>query len=211
MSHDIDLKKLEKKAYRSIFEDGIWDLFIGMLILSFGLAPFIGLFINISELWDVIIPSVIITTIAFLIFYLGKKYITIPRIGVVEFGPKRKSRQAKLKIFLIVMFFINVVLLILPLTDLINYSQIQPLILSLLLGLGGIVLPFCIVAYFLDFTRLYYYSFSMGFGFFLIEFLNSFMNYPIISIVIFSVIGVSIIIIGLTYFIRFLKKYPLSK
>lgn len=211
MTHNLDLKALEKKAYRSIFEDGIWDLFIGILVLSFGLGPFIGLFINISELWDVMIPSVIINIIAFLIFYFGKKYITIPRIGVVKFGPKRKSKQLKLKIFLIVVFFINLVLMILPLTNLINYSQIQPLIVFLLLGLVGFTLPFCIIAYFLDFTRLYYYSFSIGISFFLNQILTPFVSYPLGNIIIFSIIGVSIVIIGLSYFIRFLKKYPLSK
>ena len=38
MSESIDLKSLEKKAYRSVFNDGLWDLFIGMLILNFGLG-----------------------------------------------------------------------------------------------------------------------------------------------------------------------------
>jgi len=211
MTENIDLKALEKKAYRSIFEDGIWDLFLGILILNFGLAPLFGLFINLPEFWNVIIPSLIICIFAFLVFYLGKKYITIPRIGFVKFGPIRKSKQFKLKIFLAVVFIANVILLILPLTDLINYSQIQPLIISLMLGLGGLTLPFCVVAYFLDFTRLYYYAFSIGFAFFILEFLTPILGYPLETIIIFSIIGGIIVLIGLNYFIRFLKKYPLSK
>ncbi|MFX1600031.1 MAG: hypothetical protein ACFFB6_05490 [Promethearchaeota archaeon] len=211
MSEDIDLKTLEKRAYRSTFDDGIWDLFIGLIILSLGLAPLFSLVTNLPEFWNSIIPALIINTIAFLIFYLGKKYITIPRIGYVKFGPKRKSKQLKLKVFLLSVFIINVVLFILPFTGLIDYIQIGPLLFTLLLGFGMFTLPFCVVAYFLDFSRLYYYAFSVGIGFFLTDFLTPYVGYLLDIIIIFSIIGFTIVLIGLYYFIYFLKKYPLSK
>lgn len=211
MSEDIDLKALEKRAYRSTFEDGIWDLFIGLIILSLGLAPLFGLISNFSELWDIIIPSLIINILAFLVFYLGKKYITIPRIGYVKFGSKRKLKQLKLKIFLLLVFFVNVILFILPLIGITDYIQIEPLLITLILGFGAFTLPFCVVAYFLDFARLYYYAFSIGIGFFLEYFLTPIVGYPFDTIITFGLIGVIIIVIGLYYFIYFLKKYPLPK
>jgi hypothetical protein len=211
MTESIDLKSLEKKAYRSVFNDGLWDLFIGMLILNLGLAPLFGLIFNLPEFLSIIIPSLIWTIIALVIFILGKKYITTPRVGYVKFGSKRKSKQLKLKIFLMIVFIVNVILFILPLTGVINYSQIQPLFINLLLGFGVFTVPFCVIAYFLDYTRLYFYAFSVGIGFFLTDLLVPITGPPLDTIIVFSIIGITITLIGLIYFIQFLKKYPLSK
>ncbi|MFX0105396.1 MAG: hypothetical protein ACFE75_07895 [Candidatus Hodarchaeota archaeon] len=211
MSESIDLKALEKKAYRSVFNDGLWDLFIGLIILTLGFSTLFGLLFNLPELWNVIIPSLMGNIIAFLVFYLGKRFITIPRIGIVKFGPKRKSKQLKLKIFLFMVFIVNIILFILPFTGIIDYTQIEPLFLILILGIGIFTIPFCVVAYFLDFARLYYYAFLAGIGLFLTEMLSPIVGAPLDTILIFGTIGGVIVIIGLYYFIRFLKTYPLSK
>lgn len=211
MSKGDELKALERKAYRSTFDDGIWDLFMGLIILSMGLSTFIGTILNLPEGWDTIIPVLILNIIAFLIFYLGKKFITIPRMGFVKFGPKRKVKQLKLKIFLLFMFLVNIILLFIPLTGVLRNIQIQPLMLTLLLGLGAFTLPFCFVAYYLEFTRLYFYAFLAGIGLFLTEMLNPIVSSPLDTILSFGITGGAIVIIGLYYFIRFLKKYPLSE
>ena len=88
----LDLKSIEKKVYRSFFEDGFWDIFIGMLLLGFGLG-WTRIIFDIMEPLYILIISIIWTTITFLIYYLGKKFITLPRIGTVKFGQKRKARQ----------------------------------------------------------------------------------------------------------------------
>lgn len=211
MSEGDKLKALERKAYRSTFDDGIWDLFMGLIILSMGLSTFIGTILNLPEGWDTIIPALILNIIAFLIFYLGKKFITIPRMGFVKFGSKRKAKQLKLKIFLFIMFIINVILFLIPFTGVARNIQIQPLMLTLLLGLGAFTFPFCVVAYYLDFTRLYFYAFLAGIGLFLTELLYPFVGSPLDTFLSFGISGGAIVIIGLYYFIRFLKKYPLSE
>ena len=81
----------------------------------------------------------------------------------------------------------------------------------LLLGLGMFTLPFCVIAYFLDFTRLYFYAFSAGIGFILAKSLDPIVGNQFGSIIVFGSIGGIIVVIGLYYFILFLKKYPLPK
>ncbi|MFX1390092.1 MAG: hypothetical protein ACFE9Z_08530 [Promethearchaeota archaeon] len=211
MPEELDLKSLEKKAYRSLFEDGLWDLFIGMIILSMGVSISLSSLDNLPEVWIIFLPVVLLNTIAFFIFYLGKKFITIPRIGFVKFGPKRKSKQLKLKLFLVAFFILNLVIFILPFTGIISNIQLEPLLMSLLLGIGFFTLPFCVVAYFLDFTRLYYYGFLAGIGLFLTQILTPMVGSPMVGFITFGSFGVLIILIGLYYFIQFLKKYPLSK
>ncbi|MFX1571798.1 MAG: hypothetical protein ACFFB0_03540 [Promethearchaeota archaeon] len=211
MPEDIDLTVLEKKVYQRYFEDGIWDLFLGMIIFSLGFAPLFSLFINIPDPWNYIFPALGVNILALLIFFFGKKYITVPRIGFVKFGPKRKAKQKKLRLFLFIVFIINIILIILPITGISSHIQIEQYILSLLIGFGAFTLPFCVVAYFLDFTRLYYYAFSIGLGFFLTELLASTFGGPFNMSLIFCGIGGIILIIGLIYFIRFLKQNPLPK
>ncbi len=211
MTEKIDLKTLEKKAYRSVFNDGLWDIFIGMLILNLGVGP---LFNDLFESLDFLTPlisSLIWNIITLLIFILGKKYVTIPRVGYVKFGPKRKSKQLKLKIFLICVLIVNLILFVIRLVGIIDYNQIQPFLVTLFLGFGIFILPFCVMAYFLEFTRLYYYAFSAGIGFIFVDFLTPIVGNPLDIITVFGVIGGIITIIGLYYFIIFLKKYPLSK
>ncbi len=211
MTEDIDLKVLEKKVYQRYFEDGIWDLFLGMIILSLGVGPIFSLLLNIPDPWNYIIPALGWNIIALLIFVLGKKFITVPRIGFVKFGAKRKVKQKKLKIFLFMVFFVNIFFMILPFIGITSYIQIEHTILILLLGFGVFTFPLFVVAYFLDFTRLYYYAFLIGIGLFLTDFLEPILGDPLNSIVIFGSIGGVILIIGLTYFIRFLIQYPLPK
>ncbi|MFW9872823.1 MAG: hypothetical protein ACFFG0_06950 [Candidatus Thorarchaeota archaeon] len=68
MVEPIELKKLEKKAYKSTFQDGIWDIFMGMILLNLGLG---SLFI-----WIFNLPEILNT----IIFSLGLKYDGIPNI-----------------------------------------------------------------------------------------------------------------------------------
>ncbi len=211
MTENMDLKSLEKKAYRSIFDDGLWDLFIGLIILSMGVSTSLASLLNLNDVWIIITPVVVLNTIAFLLFFLGKKYITVPRMGIVKFGPKRKSKQLKLKLFLSAFFILNLFLLILPFTGLINSIQLEPLLISLLLGIGFFAFPFCVVAYFLDFTRLYFYGFLAGIGLFLTILLTPIVGSPLDTLLTYGSFGGAIVVIGLYYFIHFLKKYPLSK
>ncbi|MFX1320532.1 MAG: hypothetical protein ACFFAQ_02700 [Promethearchaeota archaeon] len=211
MTEKVDLKEIEKKAYRSVFNDGLWDLFTGMLILNVGMGPLFNFVFESLGFLAVLISSLVWNIITLLIFILGKKYITTPRVGYVKFGPKRKSKQLKLKIFLLGVFIVNLILFLLRLIGIIDYSQIQPFLITILLGFGIFTIPFCVIAYYLDFTRLYYYAFSGGLGFFLTDLLNPIVGNPLDFIIIFGFIGGIIIVIGLYFFIHFLKKYPLSK
>lgn len=210
MADDVDLKALEKKAYRSFFNDGLWDLFIGLIILNFGLNTFLSSLLNLSEFLSLIILTLGWNILAFLIFFLGKKFITIPRIGFVKFGPKRKSKEKKLKIFLSAFVIVNIFMVILPFTALFDNIELEPLLLTLFLGLTFFTFPFCVVAYFLDFNRLYYYAILAGIGLFLTELLYPILGSPLDTILSFGITGGAIVVIGLYYFIRFLKKYPLS-
>ena len=44
MTEKVDLRELEKKAWKSTFQDGLWDIYIGLLFMGMGLYTIPQLF-----------------------------------------------------------------------------------------------------------------------------------------------------------------------
>ncbi|MFW9866363.1 MAG: hypothetical protein ACFFEN_09740 [Candidatus Thorarchaeota archaeon] len=204
MTEKLDLKKLEKKAWRSTFQDGLWDIYFGLLILGMGIYS-----IGSPEVWVSMLIIIIWDLSAFIFFYAGKKLITIPRIGYVKFGKKRKTKKIKLTIFLAFMVVLNVILLFISFTGL--NIKLNPYIFTFVVGTAFVTLPICVVAYFLEFKRLYLIGIMAGLGLFISELLYPFLGAPLNATLTFCVIGCIITIWGFVFFIKFLKEYPLPK
>jgi hypothetical protein len=85
MSQEIDLKQIERKAYLSFYQDGIWDLFIGLSFI--GMA--VGVLYNNTGI-TAIIPALALVIVPGL-----KKLITLPRLGYVKLSPEREGKIRK--------------------------------------------------------------------------------------------------------------------
>ena len=98
MSQPLDLKALERKAFRSTFQDGLWDLYFGCLLL---VNTFMFTFLE-NEQMPWLIPTLAFVLLAgsAALFWLGKKYITAPRLGHVKFGPERRKKGLTLGLIL---------------------------------------------------------------------------------------------------------------
>jgi len=202
---NVDLKEIEKKAWRATYQDGLWDIYIGLLITGFALIFYLN-FLGLEE------PLLIFflccwMTIPILILSFGKKFITPKRIGSVKFGRKRKKTKQKLTYFLTANVFILLIFLILTQLGLFELIPLEGLMFPLILGLL-ISIPLSIVAYFLDFNRLYVYSIFFGLGYFLSELFYPLVGAPLDSFLSFGVPGIVITLIGIYFFISFIKKYP---
>jgi len=82
MVEDIKLKEIQRKVYMSFFQDGLWDIFLGLFILGWGL----------TILTDAIyLPGITFIGLYFAIWGV-KKRLTYPRIGYVRFSAKRRRR-----------------------------------------------------------------------------------------------------------------------
>jgi len=204
MNHEIELDKLEKKAWRTTFDDGIFDIYFGILIASFG--PSIGLHEILPVPLNILLgPFLIGFGLAF--FILSKRYLIKPRIGLVKFGRKRKVRKRRTMVVLSV----NVVLLLI--LFLFNQSRIGDRIFLpyLIEGLLFLTLPVCLVAYFLQYTRLYIYGILLGLGLFLADVSSLIVPIPFNFLFSYLLLGGTIIVIGMIFLIRFVKKYQLPQ
>jgi hypothetical protein len=209
MTERIDLKNLEKKAWRSTFQDGLWDIYLGLIFFGLGIG-WIGDYIGLFYPFGTLILIFSIDIIAVLIITLGKKYISTPRLGQVKFGEKRKKRKKWLKIFLSLNVIFSLIIFSLTITGNLDQFFTPGLFTPLALGLMGITVPISVLAFYLQVPRLYIYALSGGFGFFFSELLYPLVGEPWDIIISYGSIGGSILLIGLVIFIRFLQKYPLE-
>ena len=205
MAEKLDLKEIEKKAWRSTYQDGLWDIYMGLLVIGFALIFYLN-FLGLEE------PQIIIflccwNIIPICILSFGKKYITPKRIGSVKFGEKRKKTKKRLTYFLTVNVFILLLFSVLTPLGLFELIPLEGLMVPLILGLF-ITIPLSIVAYFLDFSRLYVYSIFFGLGYLLSELFYPLVGTPLDFLLSFGVPGIIITLIGLYFLICFLKKYP---
>jgi hypothetical protein len=206
MSQNLDLKAIERKAFRSFHQDGLWDIYLGGLLLV------LSLFFAIPESGEGELTymglALLGVAIVFAFFRLGKKYITAPRMGQVKFGPERQKRKVTLAWFmggfvLVTLGIFLYSLYVWNVADSVNPNLAPSLeravvatIAALIAGCSTIV-----IAYFKEFTRGYYIGLLMGLGFFFTLWLDS--TTPII------VAGALILLPGLFIFINFLRQHPL--
>lgn len=194
MNGQLDLKELEQKAFRSFYQDGIWDIFFGLMMLAMYTFT---LFNNLENKALRVLGMLFIEIFALFFLIYGKKLITAPRLGNVKFGEKRKRRL--LYIFGVNLFSV-IVLAVLAWVqnaypDLLSISNSE-IIHSVGMGVW-IAFITSIMAYFLDFNRLYIYSLIYGSTFALVLLLDI----PLL----FLGAALLILVPGVVIFARFLS------
>ncbi len=149
--------------------------------------------------------------IGLILFLLGKKFITQPRLGVVKFALKAKSRKLKTVLVLSINSIILLILFIVRIANpdfrllLPNYIE------GLIIGLLFITVPLCFAAYFLQYERLYYIAVLVGLSFFLSDLLSIILPEPFDALAAFSITSSVIMFLGIISLVKFFRKYPLSK
>jgi hypothetical protein len=103
MTEGVSLEKVERKAWASYFEDGLWDIFLGAMLLIGG----------IRSVTDYVWYTLLILPLI-LVLPVGKRLITTPRLGYAKFGPSRKTKQEKAVVALIISVLAVFALLLLP-------------------------------------------------------------------------------------------------
>jgi hypothetical protein len=155
MSQNISLKEVERKVFATTFQDGLWDVFIGCVVLILAIGPFLST-TALGDFWSsvVFLPF---WAVVYLAIWLIRKHVVTPRIGVVKFGPSRKVKLSRLVTIGIV---VNVAGFILGILSA-QASDIPGWVVMTTFGLLMLTI-FSVAAYFLDFARLYLYGVLMS-------------------------------------------------
>jgi hypothetical protein len=209
MSQTIDLKELERKAWRSVFQDGLWDIYLGLLLLAMAVGAWLSeRGVAKSVQYAVYIGLVVLAMGA---LWAGKRFITLPRMGRVKFGPKRKRARALVSLILTFSVLVGLVLMLVTVRLKSNpdlAALLSPDLLIPLVWVGNVIIVFGLGAYFLEFKRLYFigvmYALAIPFDIVLHEFAGIDISY-----VAFGAPAVAILVVGLVVFVRFLRDYPI--
>ena len=195
MSEILNLKEIKRQVYLYYSEDGLIDLAIGLVIFGFGALLLADL------------PAMVgvLGLIPLLIWYLGKRYLTIPRIGSIQPDQGMKKQFVG---FSINMIAIGVgVFLLFILTP----GTGTELLADHPLALFGFMLALAISALglLMKTNRMYYYAMLV----FLAMAIGEILNKSIITVDLYllSVIiaGGIIIVSGIVVLVKFLNKYPI--
>ncbi len=207
MSQTIDLKKLERKAWTSYFQDGLWDIYLGLLLPAMAVSDLLS-DVGVPKAWYVAI-YVTWLVLSMLVMWAGKKFITVPRMGRVKFGPKGKTRAKKAVLVGIISVLVLAVLFVIVRAMRSDPAEGLPmgLIFSAVYAVHMLVV-FSLGAYFLDFNRLYLigvmYALPVPVDILLDELAGIDLGF-----IAFAVPATVILLMGLVVLVRFLREYPL--
>ncbi|MCU0644705.1 MAG: hypothetical protein MUC94_10640 [bacterium] len=203
MVANMNLNELERKAFRSTFQDGLWDIFIGILFTQFAIAPLLSAR-GFGDFWSsaALFPIYMMALAGVIVL---KKYAVAPRLGMVRFNKTRKSKFKKLILMTNIILVIGIIagVLFVDLSHL-NIKWLFPATFSLILLIG-----FSAMAYWLDLTRFYLYGAMNGLAVVVGEALYqwagaSHHGFPVA----FGVTSSMMIIIGIVLLVKFLRKHP---
>ena len=189
MPESLNLKELERKAWQSFQQDGLMEVFLGALLVLAFLAGIAG-----EQRFFVYIVMLLLGPMLF----LAKRYVTVPRIGQVQFGPKRKANQRLLAVVAVVAVGLTLALMLVAMR---GSSWLRDNHVLISFGLGGMVaLVFTAMAYLKDFPRLYVVGLLIGAAFTVTELLDN--PAPLL------VVGSILFVVGLAILARFVRQYP---
>lgn len=210
MNTIIDLKKLERKTWSRRFEDGLLDIYLGLILLVVAICGMV-LRSDIEAPWPLVIYAVLAFG-AWALYGIGRQFITRPRMGQIKPGPQAKARRTKTIVVNFICVGLTVLLLMVtigmqrygfggPSAETIFVHLVAPIATILIL-----LLSFGLGAAFLEYNRLYAIGilYVIGVGgllLYVIEELDA-------GVVATFAAAVVVIGMGTIVFVRFLREHP---
>jgi hypothetical protein len=198
MSAAIDLLKIEKKAYRDSQQDGLMEVMMGLILITFGCflySPIFAFYILLIIFSKKIVESI-------------RRRYTYPRIGFVKFhkeNPKDALTGVFLFEFAVIVIIFTLISIFGDVKDYSRWIKWSPLFFGMIL-----VGPFAHAASrsgSIRYTGYAMLSVVLGLFFSIIEFGSGYTG--LILYLVF--IGAFLFLGGLVIFTLFLRKYPLPE
>jgi len=196
----IDLKEIERRAFRSTFQDGVWDIFLGLVMLTFALGPLMTRLGGSEAVRTV--SHLVYSALVVAGFVAAKRYVTMPRLGWVKFGTLRKRKLANARVILALSVVLGLLVFLL-------FASGNDVAITLVIGLfsANILIVFGLMAYFMDYSRLYGYAMLWA------------LSLPVGIVLeqhtqlgdagyVFFVTATPAVVIGVRLLVRFLREYP---
>ncbi|MGA1820983.1 MAG: hypothetical protein ACMUIG_00490 [Thermoplasmatota archaeon] len=187
MSSKHEMDKIEARLFATYFQDGMWDVMIGWMLIVTGVRSFI-------DHWS--ISFLIFAGVILAVFI--RKYVTVRRLGYAKFGNERRRKRKKI---LILVIGANLLTLLILLVTILGIGS-APGIFGLVIALTVLII-FSAVAYMMNYPRFALWGILFSGCILVTEIAGSDPGKYF-----FLVIGTAVLITGIIYFMSFLRKYP---
>jgi hypothetical protein len=212
MSQLFTSKNAERKIFLlAIFQDGIWDMQIGGAIMLFSFYPVTRRLLGPG--WNLVL---IFGLLAILLIFGAtlKRNVSKPRMGLVKYGQKQKSKLLTMRLIIFGIFLVSTALaisLIMQVFQGPNWGAkapewLQMLDMDIVFGLFAVAI-FSLVSGVFRMWRPFIYGLLLGSGLVGSGALSVYggpeFKYP------FAIAGGIILVIGLGIFLRFVRTYQI--
>jgi hypothetical protein len=201
MEENINLKKIEKNIYSSLFNDGTVDILIGLWILGLGLSILLAdLGFGISEeiMFFTVIP-------AFVVYIFLVLFVTNPRKGIFKLTEEKQRSKTKFGLIQTIWLILALIAGIYFSINTVDVTIWNDVSVSLFWIAGSIIL-FSIMAFSLKVDRFYIYGLLAAIPFPFRIFTK--INFFEISTSMFIVVSLIILFWGIIILIRFIINTP---
>ena len=194
----INLKDIEKRVFRTFFDDGLLELCMGCVVVLSGLS------LSVRERGYIYL-LIIIPVLALMWI---KRTIVVPRVGLVIPGARQKRRRFKAVAILTLSFVINLLIIAGARKGLLKSISGNLPVISILISLK-ILVVLMLLGIFLGYERLYYWAGVLATGFMLSEGRIHETGKLSDGGLMLLIAGGLVFAAGLLLFIRFIHQYPL--
>jgi len=207
MSGFVNLKDAEKKAVRMAANDGLWEILLGLMLLSFTASA------ALRDIWGIpwnYIPLMLVLVTGIPAMRSAKKALILPRIGQVQFSQERRSKFKRVRAVLITLVILTWIVLFIPVLPSVSTDMPEAPYWFIDAVFGLMIIDFFVfLAYAFETPRLIIYGLLFGIslpadvilsGRWGIEF--PFFNF---------LAGLVVVTWGVVTLVRFLKRYPLPQ
>lgn len=202
-----DLGRLERDAFRRFYEDGLFDVFLGAMLLVLGVSAVIA-----DWLQDELLSDVAMLTLAVVItvpILLVRRRLLRARLGTFEPGPQRRRRIAGTRWILLASVVVGIIAFGVAATAYSGAASVDlfEMLIPVLWFVNAVVV-FGAMAYFLDVPRFYVYGLLLGSVMPLLMWPDMLWGARLEAWVLFGALGLAIIGVGLYKLRHFLQRYP---
>lgn len=199
-----DLKSLEKRAFRRFYEDGVFDLFLGLMLGTMAVGAVITDWAG-SEITGILVMLGI--AIALVVGLMTvRRWLLRSRLGEFQPGPERRKRISATRVALLASASAGLILFGLVAVGDVSIASLEvvmPLVwfINATVVMGG-------MAYLLDVPRFYLYGFLFGLAMPLLIWPDVLWGYRLPAWAAFGGPAVIIVAIGVFKLTHFLRDYP---
>jgi hypothetical protein len=212
MSQLFTSKNAERKVFRlAIFQDGIWDMQIGGMLMLFSFYPVTRRLLGPG--WNLVLIFGLLAVLLFIGATL-KRTVSAPRMGLVKYGKSQKSKLRTMQLVIFGIFLASTALalgLIVKTFQGLNWGAntpewLQLLDMDIVFGLVAVAI-FSLVSGVFRMWRPFIYGLLLGSSLVASGALTVYQGpefqYP------FAIAGGTIMAIGLSLLLRFVRNYPI--